>query len=134
MNKEQPNIFSALEDIDPPRRLSFAILSRIQKRKQRVARIKLAFLTISSVLSAVLLFPVVSYTLAGFTNSGFYEYLSLIYSDGLAILPYWKEIGLSLAESLPAFEIALLLSVIYALLESIKLAVKNAPVAFYQFR
>ena len=85
-------------------------------------------------LSAVLLFPVVSYTLAGFTNSGFYEYLSLIYSDGLAILPYWKEIGLSLAESLPAFEIALLLSVIYALLESIKLAVKNAPVAFYQFR
>ncbi len=134
MNKERHFTFSALEDIDPPRRLSFAILSRIQRRKQHVARIKLALLTTSSLVSAILLFPVVSYTLTGFTNSGFYEYLSLIYSEGLSILPYWKEIGLSLAESLPTFELALLLAVVYALLESLKLAVKNAPVAFYQFR
>lgn len=43
-------------------------------------------------------------------TSGSYEYLSLLFSDA-EILSYWKELSLSLAESLPIFGLAVLCSV-----------------------
>jgi hypothetical protein len=134
MNDDFQELFNTLKPKNPTKELSLAVLLHIRRYEQRMARIKFALLSLSSFISGVMLVPTVSYALSGFVSSGFYEYLSLLYSDGMGILPYWKEFTLTLADAIPVFEISLVLAVMYALLESIKLAIKNAPVAFYQFR
>ena len=134
MEKDFQTFFNTLETREPKSGLSFGVLQRIELYKQRLARIRLAFLGVSTVIFAVAIVPAFLYTITAFSNTGFYQYVSLAFSDGTALLPYWKEFGLTLAESLPAFEISLLLAVIFAFLESFKLAIKNMPTAFYQLR
>ncbi|MCK9352259.1 MAG: hypothetical protein WCT49_05040 [Candidatus Paceibacterota bacterium] len=133
MDKDFQKLFNTLETLEPKKGAVSAVLFRIQHHKRRIARIKFTLLGLSSALSAAAIFPVISYTVSGFVSTGFYQYISLAFSDGGAILPYWKEFIMTLAESLPAFEISLLLAVIFALLESLKLTIKNMPVAFYKF-
>jgi len=133
MNKDFQTLFNTLKPLAPKKELSLGVLLRIRRYEQRVARIKFVLLSASSFISGIALVPVVSYAVSGFASSGFYEYLSLLYSDGIAVLPYWEEFALTLAEAVPVFEISLVLAVMYALLESIKLAIKNMPMAFYKY-
>jgi hypothetical protein len=133
MNDDFQTLFNTLEPITPAKKLSLGVLLRIRRYEQRVARVKFVLLSTSSFISGIALVPVVSYAVSGFASSGFYEYLSLLYLDGMAILPYWKEFALTLAEAVPLFEISLVLAVMYALLESLKLAIKNIPTAFYKY-
>jgi hypothetical protein len=133
MENDFRTLFTTVEKIEPKKGLSSAVLSRIYKYRQRVARIKFAILSLISVASGTALFPVVSYALSSLTETGSYEYLSLLFSDGVAILPYWKEFAFTIIETIPVFEISMVLAVTYALLQSLKLAVKNAPAAFYRY-
>lgn len=133
MSNDFQALFNTLPKIEPSEGLSSAVLLRIHRYEQRIARIKFAFLSVSAVLSGIALVPVVSYALPRFAETGFYEYLSFLHSFGLAVLPYWKEFILTLVETIPVFEISLVLTVCYTLLESIKLAIKNMPTAFYKY-
>jgi len=133
MDQDFQTIFNALEPISPEKDISSGVLRRIQGYQQRIARIRLAVFGVGTAVFAVALVPVFINTVSAFESTGFYQYLSLVFLDGAAVLPYWKEFSLSLVESLPAFEISLLLAVVFAVLQSLKLAIKNMPVAFYRF-
>jgi hypothetical protein len=134
MNDDFQTLFNSLRPMEPAKGLSLAILLRIRRHEERIARFKFFFLSLLSVISGTSLFHAVSYALRGFAETGFYEYLSLLSSDGFMILPYWKEFTFTMIETVPVFEISLVLAILYALLESLKSAIRNAPVAFYQFR
>lgn len=55
-----------------------------------------------------------------FTQSGFYEYASLLSSDGSVVTTYWKEFALSLTEALPLTEITLSLILLFAVVATMR--------------
>jgi hypothetical protein len=96
-----------------PENLSENVWRAIIARDQRITRIKLwAFASVAA-LSVSLLIPAFRILLTDFKQSGFYDYLSLIFSSGGSIISYWKELAFSLAESLPAISIILTLSLLF---------------------
>lgn len=113
------------ENIEPPERLYLGILARIEREKRRIARIRLAFFGIVAGASLASIIPSFQYVMREFAQSGFYEYLSLLFSDSGAVLASWREFALSLAESLPITEITIFLVMVFVFLVSAKLAIKN---------
>lgn len=55
-----------------------------------------------------------------FTRLGFFDYLSLIFSDGVSIAKYWKEYTLTLANSLPVVSLILSFFLLFILFVSIR--------------
>lgn len=94
----------------PPAGLAEAVMARVAtlERRSRLLRSSLfGAATLASALVAAAAWQAVGAELA---RTGFYEYASLLASDGAGALAYWKELGLSLLESLPALALATLLS------------------------
>lgn len=121
------------KEVEVPENLSEKIINRIGLVEKRFARTRLVFFGALALASVIAFIPALKYLINDFSNSGFYQYLSLIFSDSEVILASWREFSLSLAESLPFLSIAALFSVIFALLWSLKLTFKNIKIAFYQF-
>ena len=113
------------ENIEPPERLYLGILARIESEKRRIARILLAFFGVVAAASLAAIIPSFQYAAREFAQSGFYEYLFLLFSDSGAVLASWREFALSLAESLPITEITIFLVMVFVFLVSAKLAIKN---------
>jgi len=76
----------------------------------------------TSLAGLVPVFKVLSNDLS---QSGFYEYSSLIFSDTGLMLSYWKELSFSLAESLPITSIVFTLSLLFIVFLSIKYVLKQ---------
>jgi len=117
-------------DFEPPERLYGNILIRIEREKIRAARIRFAVLGTTALASTLALIPAYQYAASEFTQSGFLQYLSVVFSDSSIAAVYWKEFALTLAESAPVLGATILLSVIFALLGSFALTIKNARRAF----
>jgi hypothetical protein len=60
-----------------------------------------------------------------FTQSGFYEYLSLAFSTKGLLFSYWKEFAFSLAESLPTMSIVLSLALLFIFFLSLRYVMKQ---------
>jgi hypothetical protein len=133
MKKDYQKLFNTLKTKEPSKELFEGILLRVETEDVRQARTRLGFLGVVSLTSFVALVPAFQYALNGFYQSGFYQYFSLLFSDGATLLPYWKEFAFSLIETLPIVEITAFLIVVLILLESTKSVIKNARTAFYQF-
>ncbi len=125
MNNNFEKLFSKLEEVEPSKELRRGILARIDFEKRRSARIRLAFFGFIAMASFIAMIPSFQYIAREFSQSGFYQYFSLIFYDGDAVLSSWKEFALSLAETIPAMEITIFLAVVLSFLISIKLAVRN---------
>src|SRR3989344_2995718 len=110
-------------DFEPPERLYGNILIRIEREKNRAARIRFAVLGTTALASTLALIPAYQYAASEFTQSGFLQYLSVVFSDSSIAAVYWKEFALTLAESAPVLGATILLSVIFALLGSFALTI-----------
>jgi len=64
---------------------------------------------IVSVLSLVGIVYVFESVALSMERSGFFDYFSLLFMGDAAVVSYWKELGFSLFESIPAFSVAALL-------------------------
>lgn len=100
-------------------------MARIAAR--RLVRAKIAafahgFLILAAVISFV---PAYQYVVARGASSGFFEYLSLIVSDGSAVLGYWKEFALTIAESVPLLGIGSIIGLIMVVAYSVKKVVED---------
>jgi hypothetical protein len=105
--------------------LSLNIWNSIVVRNKRITRIKLwvfSFIGFSSLVGLIPAWKVLSNDL---TQSGLYEYFSLVFSSGTSIFSYWKELSLSIAESLPIISIILSLSLVFILFLSLKYVTKQ---------
>ncbi|MFA6585968.1 MAG: hypothetical protein WCS86_02285 [Candidatus Paceibacterota bacterium] len=105
--------------------LSLNVWNNILLRNKRIAYIKLWAFSSIGVASLIGLFPAWQILSNDLTQSGFYEYLSLIFSNGSSITSYWQELSLSIIESLPTMSIVLSLSLIFIILMSIKYIAKQ---------
>ena len=82
----------SLKDDDVPEALYGVILSRIKARKIKTAKIKLAIFGSLSLFSLIAIIPAFKYVLNDFYQSGFYNYLSLIFSELERNYPFARRI------------------------------------------
>ena len=130
MRQDYERLFRSLSKNEPPRQLYGSILAHIGLEQRRQARIRCMFLGTTALVSCVALIPAFQYMVQEFYQSSFYQYLSILLSDGASVIPYWKEFTLLLAESTPLFGLTIVLSTIFIFLGSLKLIAKNMKIAF----
>ena len=106
MEKELTKIFNKAKYVETPN-LAKNIWQNLIIRNKNIARLKLGIFSFISLFSLIGLVPALKILLNDLTQSGIYEYLSLISSSGNSIFYYWKEFLLSIAESLPTMSIVL---------------------------
>jgi hypothetical protein len=107
-------------ELEPPEGLYEKILKRIQFESRRLAKIKFVLFGSSAIISLAGVFFSFQYILQEMSQSGFYNYLSLVFSDTGVVTTYWKEFSLLLAESAPVMGIIFFLGAVLALLGSLK--------------
>ncbi len=95
------------------------------KREKRNTQIKLWSFASMGFVSIIGLIPAIKILLTDLSQSGFYEYLSLAFSDSGLILSIWREFIFSLAESLPILSVIFTLSLIFIFFLSLKYLMKQ---------
>ena len=130
MRDDYPRLFQKLQPIDPPARLYHAILAAIAMKRRRMARIRFGagILTGTSAIAALL--PASYYLYTSVIESGFTRYISLLGSDGDLALTYWKELALSLLESLPVIALLGVLVACLGIIVAIGMTTSYAKAAF----
>ncbi len=114
MNEEFKKVLNKVDigEVSVPHRLAESIILKIDAKAKQNAKLKTFGLGTVSALSVTASIPIISQIITSFTQSGFYNYLSIIFSDSDVAIVYWKEILISLAESLPVIGILGLLIVL----------------------
>ena len=130
MQKNHGEMFRNLAHVEPPRGLAESIVARIMRERRRGAQMRIFFLAASACVSCAVFVPALQEAGREFSQSGFYQYFSLAFSDGSALFASWKEFSLLLAESLPLMGITLVLAALFVLLASIRLMARDMRVAF----
>jgi hypothetical protein len=114
-----------MDKLKPNGELRQKILFSINKEEIRHAKVYF-FVSITTALASVfgLIFSI-RFMVQGFYQSSFYSYLSLIFSDPNMVASYWKELSMSILETLPILWITVSLIAVYIFLVSIRTLVKN---------
>ncbi len=102
-------LFGYLRRIDTPTDLVFRIIERIQFARMRQARMRAVLFGTGSLATLGLTAGLGVYISQIMSESGFYQYLSLVFSGDTSLFIYWKEISFSLLESLPVLAVTALL-------------------------
>ena len=110
---------------EPKSDLAFSIFNKIITRDKNMAKLRLWAGVFTGIASLSALIPVFQMLLNDLAHSGFYEYFSLIFSDGGLMFSYWREFTLSLAESLPTMSIIFTLSLVFIFLLSFRYVIKQ---------
>ena len=130
MRKGYEMVFRHLAHTEVPRTLLGSIMLRITRERQSCARRRVVFLTFSALGACAALVPALRYVGQELSQSGFYEYFSLAFSDGEILLASWKEFALLLAESLPLMGITLVFVALFALFASLRYIARDWIPAF----
>ena len=112
--------------IEPPKGLMPAILQRVKILQKRAVRVRFALESTLAGGSFTALVYVGVYAWHSFNQSGFYEYLSLVSSDSATLVHYWRELSLSLIETLPIISLIVLLATASAFAWSFMKTIQNA--------
>jgi len=107
----------------PESRLSGDIWRVINIRDRKISIIKSWSYGFAGLLSFAFLIPTINSLIEQFSQSGFYQYLSLVFSDLGSISLYWKEFMSSLVEAIPVTSLMLTFLLFFILLVSFKRAV-----------
>lgn len=101
MEDKYKKLFKNIEIIEVPKGLEARITTWIDKKEKRLARIRIFAFGGSAVASFGASFWAMVYLIKSVEETGFWQYFSIIFSENGAALAYWKELSISLAESLP---------------------------------
>lgn len=85
------------------------IISGIVRQEHRRAKNYLIFFAAILLLSLTAVYLSLKYLTESLNQSGFYEYLSLLFSGDSVVYSYWKELSLSLIDSMPVLGIMIFL-------------------------
>jgi len=126
MRKDYEKLFTYITSPVPPKDLFSKIISNIELSKRKRVLIKrVAVFSVSLLGSLAALVPAVLILRTNFTESGFYQYFSLMFSDFGTIISYWQDYFTSLLESLPVFSLIFLLLSILWFISSLEYLAKN---------
>ena len=101
------------------------IWQKITLRNKRIVSFKIASFSFLGLISISALVPMFQILVNDFTQSGFYEYLSLAFSSGGMFSTYWKEFAYSIAESLPIMSIVFSLALLFVFFLSLRYVLKQ---------
>jgi predicted anti-sigma-YlaC factor YlaD len=114
-----------LNEINPPAGLFEHVVAKIQA-KQHSSRLWTMRISLAVGLASIIsLVPVTASLIRSFATSNFGIYASLIFSDTAVALSHWKDIGLSLLDSVPADSIALTVGLLVVALWSARAAFRS---------
>lgn len=126
MSKSYKKLFTYLNPPEPPGDLFKKIMHRIhEERRLLIIKRRLVIFSISLIGSIVAFIPAFQTVKTGFIESGFTEYLSLLFSDTGIVVTYWQNFTFSLLETLPIMSLVAFLITMLVFLESLKLLAKN---------
>jgi hypothetical protein len=109
MSNNLEKAFKGLGDLKSPDLLGSKILLKIdQERVKRLNR-QVLITRIVGGLSFVSFFPIFINLVGQMQNSGFWNYLSLLFTDTSIVMTYWKQFSMSLIEATPVFPLTLIL-------------------------
>lgn len=125
MEDQYKKLFSNIQEEYPSHELYTRVVSRIRNAEKSKARRRVFFLGFISILSAIALIPAWNELQGELQQSGFFEFVSLAFSDFSLVAQYWKDFAFSLLESLPAVGLAATLAALLVFLSSIRLVLKS---------
>lgn len=102
-------LLSQLKKTDLPQELPERVLTYIHKAQKRRAILRTTLFGSFSLGSLVAVVYASIYLVQATTQTGFSQYVSLLFSDGAVLLASWKEFSLLLAESIPLTSIIVVL-------------------------
>lgn len=129
MGEDIENVLRHIRQEDPSVGLFNAILLRIAQERVRAARIKFGIPAFVAAVSLIGSVSAAQYAISAFSQSAFMEYLSLASSDSVVVMAHWQEFLLSLAESIPFMGTTVALGLLFALLYSVRLMLRNITLA-----
>ncbi len=123
----EKNFKGALKAIkyEPDFDLKNKIWNHFLLRDKRIAYFKLISFSSISMASLVGFIPMFKIMANDFTQSGFYEYLSLAFSNGGLFSKYSQDFIYSLAESVPTMSIVFSLALIFIFFSSLRYVTKQ---------
>lgn len=105
--------------------LAKKIWLKIVSRNRKIIYIKITSFSLLGLFSLAGIVPAIVHLAEDFSNSGFYEYLSVAFSSNGNLASYWKELSFSLVESLPMLGVINVLLLVFILFISIKFVAKQ---------
>ncbi len=107
------------------------IMARI-KAEQRFLTVKrrVVIFSLGFIGSAAAFIPAFKMMYSNLMESGFLQFLSLLFSDLGTIAAYWRSFVMSLLETVPAFSLAVFLAVVFVFLESIRFLSRDIKFIF----
>lgn len=123
-----------IDFVSLPVNLEKIVLMRLDKEQKRMIKVHLFIFGLVDVLAFAGLVASLFNITRLLATSGFGQYLSLIFSDSGAVVYYWQELVMTLAESLPALGVIVLLSTLGVLVWSLVKTIIKAKNFYYQFR
>jgi hypothetical protein len=126
MRYNHKHLLSQFVSPEPPDDLFMKIMRRI-KEEQQLTKLKqkLAFVSFILIGSAAAFIPVFRMAQTEFSQSGFLQFFSLIFSDFGIVMSQWRSFAFALLESLPVVSLMALLSLIFVFLTSLKILAKD---------
>lgn len=107
------------------------VIVRIEAEKQRqIARKRLSLVLMVLLSLSIAAIPVWNAFWISFAQSGFGQYLSLMFSDSRVVMNHWQDFGLSLLESLPVMSVAGFFAILLAFLLTLKFMFKYSKTVF----
>ncbi|MBU6427024.1 hypothetical protein KGQ27_02170 [Patescibacteria group bacterium] len=101
-------------------RIISAVFVRIATARRRQAIFSTVTFGVLAIAASVSFIPAIDYLLGAASHSGFTQYISLLSTDGLVVLQYWKELAMSIIESAPIAESALLTAIVLIFVYSVR--------------
>ncbi len=125
MRQDFEKLFSYLKTEEPSVHLFVNILNLVEENRRASARNRLILNAAALAVSFAAFIPAIYWLTVEISQSGFFQYLNLIFSDAGIISAYWQNFGLLLLESLPALSLTLTLAAFFGLLYFLKRVMSN---------
>ena len=109
MSNNLEKAFKGLGDLKSPDLLGSKILLKIDRERVKRLNRQVLITRIVGGISFVSFFPIFINLVSQMQNSGFWNYLSLLFTDTSIVMTYWKSFSMSLVEATPVFPLTLIL-------------------------
>jgi hypothetical protein len=137
MDKDIKVLMQAIPAHQVPAGLKKKIIFRISERQRRIATIRFVLFLSILLMSVTYIMPAVSNLYSEMVQSGFFEFVSLLFSNFSHVLVVGGDYLFSLMEYLPIFSLAVFLFTFFTILLSARFLLRDIKTVFphsYQFK
>ena len=134
MTYDFTHLFSQAQEPETPAFLHEHIMQGVSRARIRAARIAFGAYSAAAFILGITLVPAFGYVMQAVVRSGFLQYASLIFSDGMTVTSLWKDFIVLLTETFPFIHAAGFLTLVFLCLVSLRFAARAAGQMHFVFR